>query len=169
MKLDALPSPGLLANGLRLQAESIKAISYVEVVSSLKSSGKTEQATTLTAFWTACIAAVAAFVDSVVPAISTRTVAPATGANKIVLTYAEELDPNYVPATTAFAVTTTVRTVTDVEIIGTKVYLTVNTPFVAGNTINVAYTQPGASTNLRDLSGNYAASFTAAAVTNTLA
>lgn len=162
MKLDALPSPGFLANGLRLQTESIKAISYVEVVSALKSGGKTEQAKTLDTFWTACKAAVAGFIDAVLPTYVSGLIT-AAAPTKLVLTYSEPLDPTIVPAVGSF-VTSPAKTFSSVVIQGATVTLTATTAFAAGVT-TVTYTQPGTN-GLRDLSGNLVATHGPSAITN---
>ena len=75
---------------------------------------------------------------------------------------------NSFPAGSAFAVTGQARTVTNVTVDGPYVFLDLDTPLAAG-AVSVAYTQPGSTTNLRDVGGNLLASFTAAAVTNTIA
>lgn len=161
MKLDGLPSPGLLAGGLRLQTESIRAISYVEVMAALKG-GTTEQAKTLDTFWTACKAAVAAFIDSVVPTYASGLITAATP-KQLVLTYSEPLDPTVVPAASSF-VSVPAKTFSSVVIQGSTVILTASAAYAAG-AVTVTYTQPGTN-GLRDLSGNLAATHTASAVTN---
>lgn len=165
MRVDSLPSPGLLSNGIRIRIEAAKAISAAEINANL-SGGTSSTASVLYDFFTACAAALSALRDVVVPTVSSRT---ASDANKkrIVLTFSEALDPRFVPAPAAFAVTVQAKTVSAITIDGNKVYVDVTTDMVAG-AVSIAYTQPGSTTNLRDLAGNLVASFTAAAVTNTI-
>lgn len=163
MKLDALPSPGLLGNGLRLQMESIKAISYVEVVAGLKSGGKTEQAKTLDTFWTACKAAVAGFIDAVLPTYVSGAFSVAANPKLVTLTYSEELNPTIVPAPTSFALSQG-GAVTAISVVGTKVLLT-TTSNVTNIATTVTYTAPGTNA-LRDLSGNLLATHGPSTVTN---
>jgi hypothetical protein len=162
MKFDALPSPGYIGSGLELQKQCVKAISYTEVMASLKG-GKTEQAKSLTTFFTACIAAVAAFVDAVLPtfvsAVINRTAAPKT----LTITLSEPLMSSVVPSATAFT-TTGGGNVQAVEIVGSTVVLT-NSANFNGSPVTVTYVQP-ASNGVRDLSGNLVASFTSQPVTN---
>lgn len=161
MKLDALPSPGFIGSGLGLQREAIKAISYVEVVAGLKG-GKTEQAKTLTTFFTACNAAVAAYIDAVLPTFTSAVIALATP-TKLTITYSEGLDPTIVPAVGAFT-SSPARTFSKVEISGRTVILTATVAYVAGAT-TVTYTAPGTNA-LRDTSGNLLATHGPSAVTN---
>lgn len=84
-------------------------------------------------------------------------------ANKIVITFSEDINPMFVPAVAAFAASG--KTVTLVEIAGATVTLTVDTAYVNGNTITTGYTQP-VNNKLRDANNNYVASYTAMAVTN---
>jgi hypothetical protein len=164
MKLDALPSPGYIGSGLGLQREAIKAISYTEIMAALKG-GKTEQAKTLTTFFTACIAAVAAFVDAVLPTY-TRGAIAAAAPTKLVLTYSEGLDPTIVPAGSAF-VSSPAKTFNKVEIVGNTVVLTATVAYAAG-AVTVTYTAPGTNA-LRDTSGNLLATHGPSAVTNSVA
>lgn len=167
MRLENLPSPGFLSNGIRIRIEAAKAISAAEINAGIPANGgKSSTASQLKVFFDACSAAVAGLVDNVVPTILSRT---STNANKlrIVMAGSEGFDPKFVPVTSAFAITGQTLTVSKVTIDGPYVYLDVNAPIVAG-ALNVAYTQPGATSNLRDLGGNLVASFTATAVTNTI-
>lgn len=161
MKFDALPSPGFIGSGLELQKQCVKAISYTEVMADLKG-GKTEQAKSLTTFFTACIAAVSAFVDAVLPtfvsAVINRTAAPKT----LTITLSEPL-MNVVPAASAFT-TTGGGTVQSVAIVGSTIVLT-NSANFPGTPVTVTYVQP-ATNGARDLSGNLVASFTSQPVTN---
>lgn len=168
MRVETLPSPGLLSNGIRIRIEAAKAISAAEINANIPANGGVSStATVLHTFFTACATAVASLRDLVVPTVAARTAADPLK-SRIVLTMSEGLNPKFVPAGSAFAVTVQARTVTKVTIDGPYVYLDLNTPLAAG-AVSVAYTQPGSTTNLRDMAGNLVASFTAAAVTNTIA
>lgn len=165
MRVETLPSPGLLSNGIRIRIEAAKAISAVEINAGIPANGgKSSTAQPLSDFFTACVASLSTFLDAVVPTITARTIAPSSP-SRLTLAFSEGLDPAFVPAPAAFAVTGQVKTVTKVTVDGPLVHLDVNTPFIAG-AVSVAYTQPGATSNLRDLSGNLVASSTATAVTN---
>ena len=168
MRVETLPSPGLLANGIRIRIEAAKAISAVEINAGIPvNSGVSSSAKPLKDFFDACSSALTSLVDVTVPVIAARSVT-AANPSLITLTYGEGLNKANVPDVTDFAVTTQARTVTKVEIDGPFVYLTLNAPLAAG-TVNIAYTQSGTvAKRLQDASGNQAASFTATAVTNTI-
>lgn len=167
MRVSDLLSPGFLNGGIQLRTQAAKAISSVEISAGRAhaGAGKSPHAFQLAAFFTACAAALATYVETVVPAVAAKSIA-ASNKKRIVLTYGEGLDPTKVPAVGDFAITTQVKAVTKVTIDGPFVYLDVATDFVAG-AVNVAYTQ--GTIKLQDVSGNLAASFTAAAVTNGIA
>jgi uncharacterized repeat protein (TIGR02059 family) len=168
MRVETLPSPGLLSNGIRIRIEAAKAISAVEINAGVPANnGRSSAAAPLRDFFQACADALTSLRDVTAPTIQARS---ATNANRslIVLTYNEGLDATHVPPTTAFAVTGQVRTVTEVQIDGPFVFLTLNTPLNTG-AVSVAYTQPGtANLRLQDVSGNVTATFAATAVTNTI-
>lgn len=165
MRVATLPSPGLLSNGIRIRIEAAKAISAVEINAGIPSNaGKSSAAKPLTDFFTACNAAISGFIDSTAPTGASRTIAP-SNAKRLVIAFSEGMNKAFVPAPAAFAITGQVRTIEKVTVDGPFIYLDVTVAFTAG-AVNVAYTQPGAASNLRDLSGNLAASFTATAVTN---
>lgn len=157
-----LPSPGLIPNGPKVRTELARAISYVEVVGGMQG-GKLAQAKTLDTFLVAARAAIASFIDTVVPTYVSSLITN-TARTKLVLTFSEALDPAHVPAASAFT-TSPARTISAVEVVGTKVHLTVTAAFVAGAT-TVAYTKPGSGSVLKDLSGNDVATFAAQSVTN---
>lgn len=164
MRVETLPSPGLLSNGIRIRIEAAKAISAVEINAGIPANGgKSSTAKPLSTFFTACAAALSTFLDVTVPTIAARTISPSTP-TRLTLAFSEGLDPKFVPAGAAF-VTSPARTFTQVTVDGPLVHLDTATPFVAG-VVTMAYTQPGAATNLRDLSGNLVANSTATAVTN---
>ena len=167
MRVETLPSPGLLSNGIRIRIEAAKAISAVEINAGIPANGGiSSSADPLHDFFTACAAAISAFRDVTVPVIAARSVS-ASQPSVIVLTYSEGLDPKRTPLPTDFAVTVQARTVTKVVVDGPFVFLTLSAPLVAG-AVSVAYTQNAGNTELRlqDYSDNQAASFAATAVTN---
>ena len=164
MRVDTLPSPGLLPQGMIIRNTMAKAISGIEIVAGV-SGGKASQAAQFDAFLVFARSAISAFIETVVPTITARAI-PASAANKLYLTASEGLDPAFVPAASAFAIAGVAKTVSKVEIDGPFLILTVSAPWVAGNVSTVAYTQPGAASNVRDRSGNLLASFTASAIVN---
>lgn len=168
MRVETLPSPGLLSNGIRIRIEAAKAISAVEINAGIPvNAGKSSNAKPLSDFFTACAAALSTLLDVTAPTIAARSIA-LSNTKRITLTYSEGLSKRFVPAVTDFAITGQVKAITAVTIDGPFVHLDVATAFVAGS-VSVAYTQPvGVGTRLQDDSLNYAASFTATAVTNAL-
>jgi hypothetical protein len=167
MRVENLPSPGLLSNGIRIRIEAAKAISAVEINAGIPANGGiSSTADPLHDFFTACAAAINGFRDVTVPVIAARSVS-ASQPSVIVLTYSEGLDPKRVPLVTDFAVTVQARTVTKVVVDGPFVFLHLSAPLVAG-AVSVAYTQNAGNVELRlqDESDNQAASFAATAVTN---
>lgn len=167
MRVATLPSPGLLSNGIRIRIEAAKAISAVEINAGIPvNAGKSSNAQPLSAFFTACVAALSTFLDVTLPVISARSIAT-SNAKRITLTYSEGLNEKFVPPVTAYTIAGQVKTVAMVTVDGPFVHLDFDTAFVAG-AVTVAYVQPGATSNLRDLSGNLAAAFTATAVTNAI-
>jgi len=165
MKASTLPSPGSYSNSQRLRHESSTAISYVEIAASKTASGKSTSATQLRTFFTACATALDSIYDSTAPTVSSARVQNATP-NKVEITFTEALDTSVVPTPGQLAfVLSPVKTITAIEIAGTKVTITVSEPFVNGNVIDVDYTVP-ATNAVRDPAGNQVASFVSAAVTN---
>jgi hypothetical protein len=155
----------MLSNGIRIRIEAAKAISAVEINAGISvNGGKSKNAKPLSDFFTACAAALSTFLDAVVPTVSSRSIAP-SAPKRITLAFSEGIDPKFVPAAGAFAITGQTRTIDKVTVDGPFVHIDVTAAFVAG-AVSIAYTQPGSTTNLRDLSGNLVATFTAAAVTN---
>jgi hypothetical protein len=152
--------------GIRLQSVMAKAISAVEISAMFGAGGKAAQAKQLDVFLDACKAAISGFIDVTVPTVLSRVV-PVSKPEEIRILCSEELDDKFVPVTSAFAVTGVAKVVEKVYIDGPYLVVCVTVPFGAADTgILVAYTQPGATSNARDLSGNLLANFTAAAVTN---
>jgi uncharacterized repeat protein (TIGR02059 family) len=102
--------------------------------------------------------------DLSTPVLSTAAM---SGSTKIVLTYNEELDTTSIPAPGNFYVTVndSPRSVTAVEVAGTKVNVTLASGVVFGQTVKLYYSQ---GTNpIRDLSQNKAANLSSQTVTNT--
>jgi hypothetical protein len=168
MRVNDLPSAGLLSNGTRIRIEAAKAISAVQVNAGIAANaGKSSNAKPLKDFFDFASAQLTALLDVVVPVIVARSIT-SSNTSRLTLTYGEGLDKTHVPAPADFAITGQVRTITKVTIDGPFVHLDVSAPFVAG-AVNVAYTQPAAAINrLQDISNNFAASFTATAVTNSI-
>lgn len=167
MRVETLPSPGLLSNGIRIRIEAAKAISAVEINAGIPANGgKSSTAKPLSDFFTACVTALSGLLDTTAPTNTARTISP-SNPKRLTIAFSEGLDAKFVPAGAAF-VTVPARTFTKVTVDGPLVHLDTATPFVAG-AVTVAYTQPGATTNLRDLSGNLVANITATAVTNGIA
>lgn len=165
MRVDTLPSPGMLSNGIRIRIEAAKAISAVEINAGITANaGKSSNAKPLSDFFTTCAAALSSFLDVTAPTIAARSITD-SAASRITLTYSEGLSSKFVPAVTDFAITGQVKAVTKVTVDGPFVHLDVATAFVAGAVL-VAYTQ--GAIPLQDASGNLAASFVATAVTNAI-
>lgn len=159
MRLESLPSPGMLSMGIKLQSEAAKAISSVEIFAA-RNGGTSGSATQLHAFFTACATAIASLRDLTAPTVTARN--QTTGALTVRLTTSEPLDPRIIPPTTAF-VTSPARTITGIEIAGNQLLVTYTGASLAnGNTI--AYTQPTGANKLQDAGGNLLASFTAQAI-----
>ncbi len=167
MRVENLPSPGLLSNGIRIRIEAAKAISAVEINAGIPANaGISRSADPLFDFFAACSAAISAFRDVVVPVIAARSVSPSQP-GVIVLTYSEGLSSKNVPLPADFAVTVQARTVTKVVVDGPFVFLHLSAPLVAG-AVSVAYTPNAgnAALRLQDDSDNEAVAFVATAVTN---
>jgi len=159
MRIETLPSPGLLSMGFRLQSEATKAISSVEIFSA-RNGGTSGSATKLHAFFTACATAIASLRDLAVPTVTARN--QVLGVNTVVITTSEPLDPRIIPDLTSF-VTAPVRVINKVEIIGLTVQVSYDgVALTNGNTI--AYTQPSGLNKLQDAGANLLASFAAAAI-----
>ena len=103
--------------------------------------------------------------DTTAPVLSTATVDGAT----LVLTYDEALDEGSEPAVGAFAVTAagSTATVSDVDVSGSAVTLTLAAAVTPGDTVTVSYT-PGTNP-IQDEAGNDAAALSGQAVTNNTA
>lgn len=166
MKAATLPSPGKYSNSQQLRQSAATAISACEIVAAKTVGGKTTSAGTLRTFFTACATALNDLYDNTAPTFASAVVANATP-TKLEITLSEALDTGVVPAAAAFTISPA-KTISTVEVVGTKVTLTVSAAFVNGNVITVAYAKP-ATNALRDPAGNQVATFTAQAVTNNVA
>lgn len=166
MRVATLPSPGLLSNGIRIRIEAAKAISAVEINAGIPANaGKARNAKDLKDFFDTCSAAVAGFVDAVVPTVVARSISP-SNPKRITLTLSEGLEAAHTPLPAAFTVTGQVKTVHKVTVDGPFVHLDFTSDFIAG-AVSVAYTLPTpVNERLQDESSNQVAAFTATAVTN---
>lgn len=153
MRIETLPSPGVLSNGIKLRVEAAKAIGAVETTAMRTPGGKTSSAGKLAAFFTACAASLSALYEVVAPTISTRV---ATSATKVTLTFSEPMDQLVAPAVDAF--TSAGNTITGFAWISPTVAEVTGTGFAA--TENFTYTQPLVN-GLRDLAGNLVATTSA--------
>ena len=156
MRIETLPSPGLLSNGIGLRREAAKAISQIEITAGRTPGGKTINAKSLYDFFVAAAGSVSTLYD-VTAATFTGV---ASSATKIVLTFSETMDLSVTPSHTAFAISGDTITAAEWGSGGDagKLVLT-GTGFEAAESL--AYTKP-ASNYLRDRAGNAVA--TAAAV-----
>lgn len=160
MRVETLPSPGILSMGIRLQSEAAKAISAVEIFAARSGTATSGSATKLHTFFTACATAIASLRDLAAPTVTARN--QTTGVTQVRLTTSEPLDDHIIPPLTSF-VTAPVRTITAVEIIGNQVLVSYEgAALVNANTI--AYTQPPGANKLQDSGGNLLASFAATAI-----
>lgn len=175
MRRDSLPSPGMLNMGIDLQGRMARAISAVEVNAG-QSGGVSSMAKQLDNFLVAARAAIAALIDAVAPVVSSRAIGVSNvnyvdgfTRNQIVrIRTSKMLDRSYIPAPAAFALASPAKVISKVDIDGPDILLYVTVPYTtADTTATVAYTQPGAATNVRDLSGNLLATFAATAATAT--
>lgn len=153
MKINSLPSPGLLSNGIKLRVESAKAISSVEMTCARTPGGKTSSAKTLSDFYAACVTSLAALWEVVLPTIVSRT---ATSATQVDIVFSEPMDQTVIPALSAF--TSAGNTITLAAWTSTTNLRITGTGFAAGE--NFTYTQPAVSF-LRDLAGNAVATSSA--------
>ncbi len=103
--------------------------------------------------------------DVSAPVVSSAVVANGSPSN-IVITFNETLAA-FTPAAAAFAVSGG-KTVSNVARSGATITLTVNSPYVFGDTITCGYTKPG-SNPIQDAAGNQTATFSGQTVTNNVA
>lgn len=104
--------------------------------------------------------------DTVAPAFSSAQVT--NSQPSVILVTMNETLAASIPPTSAFTPSGG-RSVTAVSISGTVASVTVDTPYVYGDVITVAYTQPAANPRLQDAAGNIADTFAAQSVTNNIA
>lgn len=150
MRDTTLPSPGPAASmGHNLRRLSANAISQVEIVAGKTLGGKTAAAAQLQAFFTACAAALAAYVDTTAPTWAGAT-ATAASATQINIVFAENMDITVKPLPAAFAITG--DTITAVDWINATTLRLTGTGFAAAETLN--YTKPTDLTYIRDRAGN---------------
>lgn len=155
MRMDTLPSPGVLGNSYSLLKETVKAISQIEVAAGFNG-GKAKEAASLDAFLVAARSAISTFIDIVAPTVTTRV---RTAVNTATITFNEALDPSTSVPLTSIAFSPA-RTVTAIVVTGSTMVVTA-TGVIATDT--VTYTPPvGASADLgvKDKAGNKALTFT---------
>ena len=165
MKHTDLPSPGLINKAGELRLCMAQAISYVQTMAKYQANGKSKHAVTLSNFLTATQSAVSLLLDGVVPVYSSGSV----NGNTVQLVYSEQLKATLTPpAPFVVQVDSITRVVTAVSISGSTVSLTLTTPVTAGQVVTTSYTGSVVTGEykLQDPSGNFAASRSAAAVTN---
>lgn len=156
-----LPRAKSLGKGQELRQLLAAACSEAQVDASRRA-GDSAAAQQLVTLLTAAIAQVSGVADDVLPTVSSKT--QAFGVASIVLTYSKPLDPDWVPAIADFAITDPARTVTGVSVVGSTVLVAYSGDvLVTADAPLIAYTQ--STQGMRDIAGNLAASFTAAAVT----
>jgi hypothetical protein len=151
MKINDLPSPGLLSNGIKLRIEAAKAIGSVEVTCMRTPGGKTTSAKTLSDFFTACATALASLYDVTVATFT----GVATSATQINLTFSESMDTGVTPAAAAFAISG--DTITAVAWTSATNLRLTGTGFAAAESL--VYTKP-ATNAIRDRAGNQTATAT---------
>lgn len=159
MKPSDLPRARVLAVGEKLRVALADAVNEA-TLDATRRGGTSPKATLLHALLTSVTTAVASLRDTTAPAVASRT--QPTGVNRITITYNEQLDPSWVPPASAFA-TNPVRTITRVSVDNRSVVLEYSGAALV-NSNTVAYTQ-NANEGHRDLGGNKAATFAAAAIT----
>jgi stage V sporulation protein SpoVS len=155
MRIENLPSPGILSSSLRLRTEATKAINAVEIVAGRTPGGKTIAAGTLATFFTACASAIAALSDVAVVGFASVTSATAASATQLNIVFPESMDQTVVPAPTAFAISG--DTITAVAWVNATTLRLTGTGFASGESL--VYTKP-ATNALRDRAGNQTASGT---------
>lgn len=163
MRVETLPSPGLLSNGIRIRIEAAKAISAVEINAGIPANqGKSSTAKQLDTFFAACRTALTDLIDTTSPTLTSAVIALATP-TKMTLTFSDDLDTSSVPAAGAFTTTGQIKTASAIAVYGRTVELTFGDAFTS-DAVNIVYTD--GATNLTDTDGNIVASIVATAVTN---
>lgn len=164
MRIDNLPSPGVINTSQVLRTVAAKAISYVEIMAGMSADGKATEAKPLSAFFAACKAAADAVADTALPTITARSISAATP-DQVKVTFSEEMDATVLPANSAFALASPAKTIKSMKISGNVLTITVTVAYDVGDTApTLAYTAPAAN-GLRDRSGNLLASSAATAIT----
>lgn len=107
---------------------------------------------------------ISVYSDATAPLLEAAYINAAT-ATILRLKFNEELDPNYKPASSVWTIGGVAKTISDYSFSGVYIYITVTVAFGSGDTVTIAYTNPG-SGGIRDKSGNVLATFTAESVTN---
>lgn len=154
MRVDTLPSPGVVGgNAYQLRLQAAKAISAVEIQSKFVG-GATRQAAQLSAFFTACVAALATMVDTVAAVVTTRVRTSSTTAT---ITFDGALDPSAAVPLSAFTIGA--RVLSAVVVTGSTIVIT-GVAITAGDV--VTYTKPTSGNVVLDAQGNEVASFTGA-------
>lgn len=159
MRIQDLPSPGILNNSLRLQREAAIAISAAEITAA-RTGGTSTSAERLYQFFNSCRNTLTSLRDTVLPTVVTQTASAATP-TEVVLTCSEGLNPKIVPAASAFTFSPA-KTISGIRIEGLKLIITVTAGVANGNT--VAYTKPGVNM-LQDAGANEMATFAAKTIT----
>lgn len=157
MRITDIPSPGNLANGIRLRTELVRALSSVQIAA-IRTGGTNSSANALDTCLAAARTALSALKDVTVPV---KTAIATSGDKKtITITYAEGLDETVTPAASAYTFSPA-KTISSVQVVDNTVVITVTDALSAGATL--AYAVPGTN-QLRDVAGNYAAAISATAV-----
>lgn len=164
MRDTSIVSPGILSNGFLIRREAAKAISTIEIQCARTAGGKTPAAAKLKAFFDDCSSKLAAFVEVVLPTVTTRVRTSATTAT---ITFSEALTPSTSVPLSCFTIGA--RVLSGVVVTGSTVVIT-GVAITAGDI--VTYTPPATFTSagnpvpqsngIRDLAGNLAATFTGA-------
>jgi hypothetical protein len=153
MKINALPSPGFLSNGVKLRVEAAKAIGSIQMTAARTAGGVTPSAGKLASFFTACASALSALYEAVAPTISSRV---ATSATLVTMTFSEAMDDSILPTPAAFA--SAGNTVTAIAWTSPTTLAITGTGFASGEAFG--YTAPAVN-YLRDRSGNAVATSSA--------
>lgn len=156
MRETDLPSPGANPNSFALRRIAANYLSNIQMVARAYPGGKNPQAGQLKAFFTACAAKCDAFIDSVLPTVTTRVLNSAT---QVTITFTEALSGSKKPLPAAFTVSAG-GVVTAVAISGNTVVLT-GTGFTVAATVVYVVPTPAAQ-KLQDPSGNLVAAFSGA-------
>ena len=99
--------------------------------------------------------------DTGVDAVAPLLLSAAADFEELLLTYSEALDEGQTPSPGEFTATAGADdlTVVAVQVLGSRVTLTLTPPVAAGDTVTVSYSGASAMSHLRDPTGNPAADF----------